>query len=82
MLMVLTGCSGESQDASLRAAQAKVTAKEKALTEAESAATAASTAFCTSSATYITAIDRYGDVLNATAPTVGDVKDAAKKSTR
>jgi peptidoglycan hydrolase-like protein with peptidoglycan-binding domain len=57
-------------------AQARLTAKEKALTEAQAAATAAGTAFCTTSATYVTAIDRYGDVLTATAPTVGDVKDA------
>ena len=76
LLLVLTGCSGDDQDASLRAAQASVTAKEKALTEAEAAAKAAEAEFCTASATYVTAIDRYGDVLNATAPTVGDVKDA------
>ena len=76
LLLSLTGCSGDSQDASLRAAQAQVTAKEKALTEAQAAATSAATEFCTASSTYITAIDRYGDVLNATAPTVGDVKDA------
>ena len=35
-----------------------------------------STAFCTATAGYITAIDRYGDVLTATAPTVGDVVTA------
>ena len=76
MLLALTGCSGDTQDASLKKAQATVTAKEKALTEAEAEAKAAATEFCTTSTTYVTAIDRYGDVLNATAPTVGDVKDA------
>ena len=76
LILALTGCSGETQDASLKKAQATVTSKEKALTEAQAAAKAASTEFCTASTTYITAIDRYGDVLNATAPTVGDVKDA------
>ncbi len=76
LLVALTGCSGDGQDASLKAAQATVTTKEKALTEAEAAAKAAATEFCTASATYVTAIDRYGDVLNATAPTVGDVKEA------
>ena len=76
LLLALTGCSGDSADSSLKAAQAKVTAKEKALTEAESAAKAAAAEFCTTSTTYVAAIDRYGDVLNATAPTVGDVKDA------
>ena len=76
LLLCLTGCSGDDQDASLNKAQATVTAKEKALTEAEAAAKAAATGFCTASTTYVTAIDRYGDVLNATAPTVGDVRDA------
>ena len=76
LLLVLTGCSGDGTDTSVTAAQAKVTAKEKALTEAQAAATAAATGFCTASTTYVTAIDRYGDILNATAPTVGDVKDA------
>src|SRR6478672_18371 len=76
LVLVLTGCSGDSGDSSLKAAQAKVTSKEKALTEAEAAAKAAAAEFCTASTTYVTAIDRYGDVLNATAPTVGDVKDA------
>ncbi|MFL6150974.1 MAG: peptidoglycan-binding protein [Ornithinibacter sp.] len=76
LLLASTGCSGDGTDTSVKAAQTKVTAKEKALTEAQAAATAAATGFCTASTTYITAIDRYGDVLNATAPTVGDVKDA------
>ncbi|HET6664216.1 MAG TPA: peptidoglycan-binding domain-containing protein [Acidimicrobiales bacterium] len=76
LLLALPGCSGDSADSSLKAAQATVTSKEKALTEAEAAATAAEAEFCTASTTYVTAIDRYGDVLNATAATVGDVKDA------
>lgn len=74
VLLAPTGCS--DSDSAVKAAQAQVTAKEKALTDAEAAAAAAETAFCAASTTYITAIDRYGDVLNATAPTVGDVKDA------
>jgi peptidoglycan hydrolase-like protein with peptidoglycan-binding domain len=76
LLLAVSGCSGDSQDASLKAAQAKVTAAEKDLADAEAAATAAAGEFCTASTTYVTAIDRYADVLNATAPTVGDVKDA------
>ena len=76
LLLAVPGCSGDREDASLKAAQATVTAKEKDLTEAETAATAATAEFCTASTAYVTAIDRYGDVLNATAPTVGDVKDA------
>lgn len=75
LLVALAGCSGDSPDG-LSAAQARVTAKEKAVAEAGTAATAAAAEFCAASTTYVTAIDRYGDVLNATAPTVGDVKDA------
>lgn len=69
--VALTGCSGEVSD--LDKANAQVAAKEKAVTEAQAAATAASQKFCTSSTTYIQALDRYGDVLTQTAPTVGDV---------
>ena len=76
VLLALTGCSGDGDDASLKAAQLAVTSKQKALTEAQDAATKASAEFCATSATYVTAVDRYGDVLNATAPTVGDVRMA------
>ena len=76
VLLALTGCSGDGDDASLKAAQLAVTSKEKALTEAQDAATKAAAEFCAASATYVTAVDRYGDVLNATAPTVGDVRMA------
>ena len=76
VLLTLTGCSGNDADGALKAAQALVAAEEKNLAEAQAAETAATTDFCTASSTYVTAIDRYGDVLNATAPTVGDVRDA------
>ena len=76
-ILILVGCSGGSPD-SVRAAEAAVTAKEKALADAQSAAKSAEAAFCTASTTYVTALDRYGDVLHATAPTVGDVKDAGQ----
>jgi peptidoglycan hydrolase-like protein with peptidoglycan-binding domain len=76
VLMALTGCGGDGGDASLKAAQVAVTSKEKALTEAEDVATKASAEFCATSATYVKALDRYGDVLNGTAPTVGDVRMA------
>ena len=71
----LAGC-GNGGDSSVERAQAQVTAKEKAVTKAETEFTAARDAFCGASNTYIVAIDRYGDILNATAPTVGDVTDA------
>ena len=75
--LVAVGLAGCADDASsVDRAQAQVTAKEKALTEAEADLTAASGAFCEASETYIVALDRYGDVLNDTAPTVGDVTAA------
>lgn len=72
--VVLAGCSGEVSSADR--ARAQVTAKEKALSQAQDDFAAASGAFCGASEDYIVALDRYGDVLNATAPTVGDVRDA------
>jgi peptidoglycan hydrolase-like protein with peptidoglycan-binding domain len=71
---VLVSCGGgESAD---EVARAKVAAKEKALSAAREDARAAADAFCESSRSYVLALDRYGDVLTATAPTVGDVNDA------
>ena len=72
----VAACSGS--DASVTAAQANVAAKERALTKAQADAASATKSYCSAAATYITAIDRYGDVLNATAPTVGDVVVAGK----
>jgi murein L,D-transpeptidase YcbB/YkuD len=48
--------------------------KENAVTDAEADLAAASGAFCGASKDYVLALDRYGDVLNTTAPTVGDVR--------
>ena len=76
VLVVLTGCSGDSQDAAVKVARADVTRKQAAVVDAQNAATSAATAFCTASADYITAIDRYGDLLTQTATTVGDVVTA------
>ena len=81
LLVALSGCSSDPAVTPVEAAQAEVAAKEKALADAEAEATATAAAFCEASATYITALDRYGDVLNETAPTVGDVKDAGKDLT-
>ncbi|KAB7744256.1 peptidoglycan-binding protein [Nostocoides sp. F2B08] len=76
--LALAGCSGDEEAAPtpLEAAQAEVTRAEEALAEAQSAATEAEAEFCTASEDYILAIDRYGDVLSDTAPTVGDVREA------
>ena len=44
--------------------------------DARDAAEVAATEFCGQTRDYITALDRYGDVLASTKPTVGDVRDA------
>ena len=75
-LVVLTGCSGDAQDASVKLARADVARKQAAVVGAGNAATSAATAFCSASAEYITAIDQYGDLLTQSAPTVGDVVTA------
>jgi peptidoglycan hydrolase-like protein with peptidoglycan-binding domain len=69
------GSSGDG-DSDLEAAQAKVAAEEKDLAKAQADFEKKSEAFCDSSRTYITALDRYGDVITQTAPTVGDVNQA------
>jgi peptidoglycan hydrolase-like protein with peptidoglycan-binding domain len=77
LALVLSGCTSDGDGSgALKLAQAKVSAKEKALSAAKADVATTSAAFCDASSTYITALDRYGDVLNATAPTVGDVKTA------
>jgi len=76
--LAVAGCGGGSGGNPVTLAQAEVSAKQKALSDAQAALAAATDAFCSSSADYITAVDRYGDVLHQTAPTVGDVKDAGK----
>ncbi len=75
-VLVLAACGASDGDTSAKRAEAKVTAKERALSDAQSASTEATTAFCGASKTYIVGLDRYGDVLNASSPTVGDVKEA------
>ncbi len=80
--LAVVGLAGCSDASPVDKAQAQVTAKEKAVKEAKTAQTAASDTFCQSSKTYIVALDRYGDVLNQTAPTVGDVTDAGSDLAR
>jgi murein L,D-transpeptidase YcbB/YkuD len=74
--ILLAACSGGSGEGQTKAAQARVDAKQRAVSKAQQELTDAKSAFCGGASAYITALDRYGDVLNATAPTVGDVKDA------
>jgi peptidoglycan hydrolase-like protein with peptidoglycan-binding domain len=74
--VVLVACGSDGGDSAVQAAKARVTLKEKALSTAQADATAATAAFCEASTALVKSLDRYGDVLTATAPTVGDVNDA------
>src|SRR5215204_3045610 len=78
LVLVASGCSGGTDEGSspIELAQAQVAAMEHALAESKSDFQVATAAFCDATKTYITSLDRYGDVLTARAPTVGDVKDA------
>ena len=72
--LALAGCGDGVSSVDL--AQARVSAKEKAVAQAQADLAEASETFCQDSKTYVVALDRYGDILNATAPTVGDVREA------
>lgn len=74
--LALTACS--SDITTVDQAQANVKVKEQAVSDAEAAFTTASASFCDSASDYIAAVDRYGDVLTQSAPTVGDVQDGGK----
>jgi peptidoglycan hydrolase-like protein with peptidoglycan-binding domain len=74
LALAVAACSGGSTSG----ADARVSAKQRALDDARAAAASAQAHFCSTAADYITAVDRYGDVLNQTAPTVGDVKAAGR----
>jgi peptidoglycan hydrolase-like protein with peptidoglycan-binding domain len=74
--VVLVACGSDGGDNAVQVAQARVATEEKALSAAQADATAATAAVCDASSAYVRALDRYGDMLTATAPTVGDVIDA------
>jgi murein L,D-transpeptidase YcbB/YkuD len=73
--LALSGCGGDG-DARSTVARNRVENKQQALDEARADLKTKTDGFCRSAATYIRALDRYGDVLTATAPTVGDVTEA------
>jgi murein L,D-transpeptidase YcbB/YkuD len=81
VLLAVAGCGGGEGDTQARLAEKQVSSKQEALTEAQAALAGQVEAFCRSSTSYVTALDRYGDLLNETAPTVGDVKDAGSDLT-
>ena len=72
--LALAACS--SDITTVDQAQAQVAAKQKAVDTANEEFAAASATFCANATDYVVAIDRYGDVLHDTAPTVGDVEEA------
>ena len=74
VVIVLAGCGSGSSDNQVKRAETQVAAKQRALTDAQVAFQDSSAAFCDSAETYLVSLDRYGDVLNATAATVGDVR--------
>ncbi|WP_017932900.1 peptidoglycan-binding domain-containing protein [Nocardioides sp. Iso805N] len=76
--MALASCGSDDADKQVKRAEAQVAHQQRELDDARETFTTASASFCQSSRAYIVALDRYGDLLHATAPTVGDVKDAGK----
>ena len=77
-VLIGSGCAASTPDPVARA-QAQLDASQKALDEAKKSAAAASATFCSASSDYITALDRYGDILVDSAPTVGDVRAGGKE---
>jgi peptidoglycan hydrolase-like protein with peptidoglycan-binding domain len=74
--LALAGCGGGDGNARATVAENRVENKQQALDDANTELTKKVDEFCRSTASYITALDRYGDVLTTTAPTVGDVTEA------
>jgi murein L,D-transpeptidase YcbB/YkuD len=72
-LGALAGCS--SDITTVDQAQAQVKVKQQAVTDADATFATASATFCANAKDYVLALDRYGDILHQTAPTVGDVVD-------
>lgn len=74
--LALAGCGGGDGDVRSSVAANQVEKSQQALGQARTDLTARVGEFCRSTATYVRALDRYGDILTGTAPTVGDVTDA------
>ncbi|BCJ39998.1 hypothetical protein GCM10010168_28560 [Actinoplanes ianthinogenes] len=74
VLLALAACGdGDAQE---RVDQKRLANKQEAVAEAQANLTAQIQAFCRTGASYVTALDRYGDLISRTTPTVGDVKQA------
>ncbi|MFF5078529.1 peptidoglycan-binding protein [Actinoplanes sp. NPDC000266] len=75
-MLALAGCGGGDGDAQVRMAERDLAGSQEDLAGAQAELAAQVDAFCRNSAAYVTALDRYGDLINETTPTVGDVKSA------
>ena len=75
-VLAVAGCGGGGDGPADRP-ERQVERKQQALADAQAESHAQRDAFCRSSATYLKALDRYGDLLAQSEPTVGDVKTAA-----
>ena len=77
LVLVACGDDGDSDgDNEVQRAQARVEAAQDDLAGAREAAEVASSEFCDQTRDYVVALDRYGDVLASTKPTVGDAREA------
>jgi peptidoglycan hydrolase-like protein with peptidoglycan-binding domain len=74
---MLTACT-DDPESEVDRAQARVDKAKSDLADAKDAATDATDDFCGQTAEYVTALDRYGDLLHASTPTVGDVRTAGE----
>jgi murein L,D-transpeptidase YcbB/YkuD len=74
-VLAVAGCGGGG-DGQVGRLERQVESKQQALAEAQAELQGQTEAFCRSGATYLKSLDRYGDLLAKSAPTVGDVKEA------
>jgi murein L,D-transpeptidase YcbB/YkuD len=72
LLLVAVAAAGCGADADER----RLTRQQEAIAEARAELAEQVDAFCRAGASYVTALDRYGDIITATAPTVDDVREA------
>ena len=85
VVALLGACGGDDDDdattdsanTSVARAEARVETAETAVNDAEAAFTSARDAFCADSADLITVLDRYGQIIDDKAVTVGDVRTGA-----
>ncbi|MBO3741886.1 peptidoglycan-binding domain-containing protein [Actinoplanes flavus] len=75
-ILAVTGCGNGDGDARVRIAERQLADAQEALAGAQAELAGQVDAFCRTSSSYVTALDRYGDLITGTAPTVGDVKGA------